>query len=95
MDVNVETEAVGSRLVYRLNDYPYVQSHALTKSTNLDAVSMPDPSTAGRMPEILKALEIMRREAGDEVLVVGCVLGPMTLGHPVGRNGNGSVPGHR
>jgi uroporphyrinogen decarboxylase len=56
-----------------------VQSHAFTKSTNLDSVSTPDPSTAGRMPEILKALGIMRREVGDEVLVVGCVLGPMTL----------------
>ncbi|MGC9963898.1 MAG: uroporphyrinogen decarboxylase family protein [Syntrophobacteraceae bacterium] len=79
MDVNVETEALGSELVYRLNDYPYVQSHAFTRSTNLEAVSTPDPYTAGRMPEILKALGIMRREVGDEVLVVGCVLGPMTL----------------
>jgi uroporphyrinogen decarboxylase len=31
------------------------------------------------MPELLKAARILRREVGDEVLVVGCVLGPMTL----------------
>lgn len=31
------------------------------------------------MPELLKAAGILRREVGDEVLVVGCVLGPMTL----------------
>ncbi len=79
MDVNIETEALGSQLVYRLNDYPYVESHAFTGNTNLETFSTPDPSTAGRMPEILKALGIMRREVGDEVLVVGCVLGPMTL----------------
>ncbi len=79
MDVNIETEALGSRLVYRPNDYPYVQSHAFTNQTNLEAISTPDPSTAGRMPEILKALRIMRHETGNEVLVVGFVLGPMTL----------------
>jgi uroporphyrinogen decarboxylase len=79
MDVNIETEALGSRLVYRPNDYPYVKSHAFTDNTNLEAISTPDPSTSGRMPEILKALRIMRREAGSEVLIVGSVLGPMTL----------------
>ncbi len=31
------------------------------------------------MPELLKAAGMLRREVGDEVLVVGCVLGPMTL----------------
>ena len=79
MDVNVETEALGSRLVYRSNDYPYVGDHAFSKTTNLDAVSIPDIYSTGRMPEILEALRIMRRETVDEVLVVGCVLGPMTL----------------
>jgi uroporphyrinogen decarboxylase len=79
MDVNVETEALGSGLVYRSHDYPYVRDHAFSKTTNLEAVSMPDPHTAGRMPEILEALRIMRREAGNDVLIVGCVLGPMTL----------------
>ena len=79
MDVNVETEALGSRLVYRSNDYPYVRDHAFSKATNLDSVSIPDPYSAGRMPEILESLRIMRRETVDEVFVVGCVLGPMTL----------------
>jgi uroporphyrinogen decarboxylase len=79
MDVNVETEALGSRLTYRSHDYPYVQDHAFTRTTNLEALSIPDPRSAARMPEILEALRILRREAGREVLVVGCVLGPMTL----------------
>jgi uroporphyrinogen decarboxylase len=79
MDSNIETEALGSRLVYRSHDYPYVQDYAFSKTTNLVAVSTPDPSSAGRMPEILQALRIMRSETGDELLVVGCVLGPMTL----------------
>ncbi len=79
MDVNVETEALGSRLVYRVDDYPFVLSYAHSKSTNLDVVAAPDPGSAGRMPEILEALRILRGELKDEVLVVGGVLGPMTL----------------
>lgn len=78
-DVNVETEAVGSKLIYRANYYPDVERHALTRQTNLDSLSVPDPHKAGRMPELLKAARILRQEVGDEVLVVGCVLGPMTL----------------
>ena len=31
------------------------------------------------MPELLEAVRILRQELGDDVLVVGCVLGPMTL----------------
>jgi uroporphyrinogen decarboxylase len=79
MDTNIETEALGSGIVYRTNDYPYVRAHAFSKETNLDSVALPDPSSAGRMPEILHALKILRRELDDEVLVVGCILGPMTL----------------
>lgn len=78
MDVNVETEAAGSTLDYRGNQYPVVAHHAFSDGTvKPDAV--PDPKHAGRMPEMLKALRILRQELGDEVLVVGCVLGPFTL----------------
>ncbi len=79
MDVNVETEAVGSALEYRVDNYPFVKSYALSEITDLDSLSVPDPYDAGRMPELLKAVTILRREVGDEVLVVGCVLGPITL----------------
>lgn len=79
MDVNVETEAVGSVLEYQANQYPFVQSYALSKATDLTNLSVPNPYKAGRMPELLEAAKVLRREVGDEVLVVGCVLGPMTL----------------
>jgi uroporphyrinogen decarboxylase len=79
MDVNVETEALGSVLKYRPNQYPTVEHYVLTPSTACDPLRLPDPERAGRMPEMLKALGILRRELGDEVLVVGCVLGPLTL----------------
>ncbi|MCP5157988.1 MAG: uroporphyrinogen decarboxylase family protein [Gammaproteobacteria bacterium] len=79
MDVNVETEAAGSVLTYRSNQYPFVRSYALADGANPDNLSIPDPWQAGRMPELLKAARILRREVGDDVLVIGCVLGPMTL----------------
>jgi uroporphyrinogen decarboxylase len=79
MDVNVETEAVGSVLQYRKNQYPVIERYALSPESNWNELSLPDPQQAGRMPEMLKAIGILRRELGDKVLVVGCVLGPFTL----------------
>lgn len=78
MDVNVEAEALGSVLEYRSNQYPFIKSY-VGDSINLDNMTLPDPQQAGRMPELLKAARILRQEVGEEVLVVGCVIGPMTL----------------
>ena len=79
MDVSVETEAAGSFLTYRHERYPTVKSYAFSKKHDLDAMKVPDPKKAGRMPELLKACRILRKEVGNDVLVVGCVIGPMTL----------------
>jgi uroporphyrinogen decarboxylase len=79
MDTSVETEAVGSILAYPRDQYPYVKSYAFSGAENLEGLSVPDPRQAGRMPELLKAASILRREVGNDVLVVGCVLGPMTV----------------
>ena len=79
MDASVETEAAGSILDYRTDQYPTVASYAISGGADLGAASIPNPHRAGRMPELLKAASILRREVGDDVLVVGCVLGPMTL----------------
>jgi uroporphyrinogen decarboxylase len=79
MDVNIETEAVGSSLRFRPNQYPTIDRHALSKESDWSAMPVPDPRQAGRMPEMLKALGILRGELGDEALIVGCVMGPFTL----------------
>jgi uroporphyrinogen decarboxylase len=78
MDVNVETEAAGSVLRYPRNQYPVIERYALSRG-DWDGLPIPDPTQAGRMPEMLKALAILRRELGDEVAVIGCILGPFTL----------------
>jgi uroporphyrinogen decarboxylase len=79
MDAGVETEAVGAILTYRADMYPFVEQYAIADAADLDKLAVPAPKRSGRMPEILKAAQIMRRELRDEVLIVGCVLGPMTL----------------
>jgi uroporphyrinogen decarboxylase len=79
MDANVENEALGSNLRYLRDQYPVVEHHRFTRESDWDGYAVPDPQRAGRMPEMLKALKILRRELGQEFLVVGCVLGPLTL----------------
>ncbi len=79
MDAGVETEAAGSSLTYRTDMYPYVEQYAIADAREVDKFAVPDPRRSGRMPEVLKAAQILRSELQDEVLIVGCVLGPMTL----------------
>ncbi len=42
----------------------------------LQSLSIPDPQTAGRMPEKLKAIRLVREHFGDTVLVEGACAGP-------------------
>jgi uroporphyrinogen decarboxylase len=79
MDVGVETEAAGSVLNYYEDQYPEVAAYAIAAVDDLAGLAAPDPRSAGRMPELLKAIGILRREVDNRVAVVGCVLGPMTL----------------
>lgn len=79
LDANVETEAAGSTLEYLSGDYPVVRSYAADTGVDLGSIAVPNPYTDGRMPQLLEAARILRRTVGEEVLVVGCVVGPMTL----------------
>jgi uroporphyrinogen decarboxylase len=79
MDANVETEAMGSVLDYRTNSYPTVKSYAFESQRSTGDLVSPDPERDGRMPEILKAARILRDTVENRTLVVGCVLGPLTL----------------
>ncbi|MCF7936752.1 MAG: uroporphyrinogen decarboxylase family protein [Synergistales bacterium] len=79
MDLGVETEATGSTLRYRRGEYPTVERYAVQAPEQLDVLEPPDPRSSGRMPELLRAASILRRELGDEVPVIGCIAGPLTL----------------
>jgi MtaA/CmuA family methyltransferase len=53
---------------------------ALVDPARLRQFRVPDPFGGGRMHDRIKAIEIMRREVGDEKSIVGWVEGPLALG---------------
>lgn len=79
MDAFVETEALGSILEFRKDHYPIIKKYALSNPSELENLSLPVPYKTKRMPEVLKAIRILRKKYNDEVFIIGCVLGPMSL----------------
>jgi uroporphyrinogen decarboxylase len=79
MDFGVETEALGSRLKYYDTQYPDVVEYALAPVEDPARLKLPDPAGAGRMPQILRAIDLLRARLGDGTLVAGAMAGPMTL----------------
>ncbi len=77
MDVNVETEAMGSVLKYEHDSYATIKSYAISTPADIFDLSLPDFARAGRMPELLRAAGILRHEVDNDTLVIGCVLGPL------------------
>lgn len=79
MDFSVETEALGSRLKYYDKQYPDVVEYALAPAEDPARLRQPDPASAGRMPQILRAIDLLRAQVGAGTFVAGAVTGPMTL----------------
>lgn len=79
MDFGVETEAMGSRLRYYDCQYPDVIDSVLAPTDDPAALKLPDPARDGRMPEQLRAIELLRCALGNSNFVAGAVAGPMTL----------------
>ena len=77
--VNVEAEAAGSVLKYRQDEYAVIERFALESIDQLDALQVPEPTEAGRMPQLLQAAHLLRQELGDRVPVIGGIVGPLTL----------------
>lgn len=79
MDFGVETEALGSRLRYYPGQYPDVVDYVLAPGDDPARLKPPDPACAGRMPELLRAVGLLRSALGDSACVASAVAGPMTL----------------
>jgi len=78
-DNSVESEALGSRICFPENDYPYITDYAWGDHENWTSRPLPDAQKDGRMPQLLEAVKIMRSTVGDTTTVVGGVLGPMSI----------------
>jgi len=78
-DLGLETEALGSQMVYPENNYPNIKQHAIQKSTDISQLRLPKINEAGRIPQLLEAIRIMKADVGSEVPIIGCFSGPMTI----------------
>lgn len=78
-DNSVEAEAIGARLSYPENTYPVIQTPCLESLKDLDRLVVPDPLNSGRLPQVVEACRILRHRVGERTLVVGIVLGPLSI----------------
>ncbi|WP_242825421.1 uroporphyrinogen decarboxylase family protein [Desulfitobacterium dichloroeliminans] len=75
----VEAEALGAKVYFPENAYPYLKEYILEDPGQLRELPVIDPRQDGRMPELLRAAEYLRTELGDHLPIVGVVLGPMSI----------------
>ncbi|MDY0095808.1 MAG: uroporphyrinogen decarboxylase family protein, partial [Candidatus Vecturithrix sp.] len=75
-DLQIEAEALGCSLQWASENPPAVVSHVLENQA-LSALSLPDEN-AGRIPEMLKAIRLLRTDQHD-VALYGLITGPFTL----------------
>lgn len=78
-DNSLDAEALGCKLYYPENDYPYVTRPIFPKLPDIRDLPLINPLEAGRMPEMIKACSILRDEVKNELPVIGCVVGPASI----------------
>lgn len=84
-DLGVEAEALGSKMNY-YDDvegllYPTVQEKVIKTAEDVHVPE--DIGSAGRIPVVVEAIRILRKEIGEEVAIGTYILGPFTLGGQV------------
>lgn len=75
----IEAEALGSRVYFPENAYPYIEKYRLEDPRQLKDLPDFNPSTDGRIPELLRAVALLKTELGDSLPIAGVVLGPMSI----------------
>lgn len=82
-DMGVEAEALGSKVNYYAHAtdilYPTISEHPAEKVEDLNLQVPSDLAKAGRIPVVIEAIRILKKEVGDKVAVGSWVLGPYTL----------------
>ncbi|VAX14847.1 hypothetical protein MNBD_NITROSPINAE04-514 [hydrothermal vent metagenome] len=78
-DLCIEAEAIGCKLVFPENNYPHIKTRVITGPSDLKTKKIPDPYSDGRMPEIIKAVRLLKKDADGSRPVVANVIGPLTL----------------
>lgn len=77
-DLQIEAEILGCRLHWADEVPPSVSSHPLAEGVTISDLPEID-ETKGRFPVVVKALETLKKEIGDNTALYGLVCGPFTL----------------
>jgi uroporphyrinogen decarboxylase len=77
-DVGIIAEAMGSRYHLREYDVPILDRPRVTDLAMADDLEIPDPTSDGRLPVYLEAVEILFQSAGDILPVFAYIPCPFT-----------------
>jgi len=77
-DLQIEAEILGCNLHWADDVPPSVTTHPLEEGKSLADLPAFEES-AGRVPVVLEALRLMKKEMGDDVALYGLLCGPFTL----------------
>ena len=72
-------EAMGTEILYPENNIAQVKKNAITDLDQVENLKLVDVDKDGRLPIILKGLELVQKNLGDKVPVSGTVTGPFTI----------------
>jgi uroporphyrinogen decarboxylase len=78
-DVGMYAGALGAKVEFPHDDVPRIVKPILNHSTmykDFQKLKMPDLNKAGRLTESIKAIELAKKEVGDEVPIIGWTEGP-------------------
>jgi uroporphyrinogen decarboxylase len=78
-DVGMYAGALGAKIEFPYDDVPRIVKPILNHSTmykDFQKLKIPDLTKAGRLTESIKAIELAKKEVGDEVPIIGWTEGP-------------------
>lgn len=78
-DVAVEGEACGGKCVQPEDAPAFIAEPVIRQPEDLNKLTVPDPYTAGRMPVVIKATELLRKRIGGKIYLAATVMGPMNV----------------
>ena len=78
-DVGMYAESFGAKIDFPYDDVPRIVEPVLKHSSlyeDFKKLEMPDPMNSGRLTESIKAIEMAKKEVGEEMPVIGWTEGP-------------------
>lgn len=79
-DLQLEAEILGCELLWADYNPPSVTSHLFDKEKGIPCKCLFPTSESGRIPVVLDAMRVLKKEIGDDTALFGLICGPLTLG---------------